>query len=48
MLSEYLTQQYEQIEDMLDSNHKSIAQQEKDQGKKRISGFFFLFLLLLE
>lgn len=32
MLSEYLTQQYEQIEEILDSNHKNIAQQEKDQG----------------
>ncbi|KAG0296744.1 hypothetical protein BGZ96_008604 [Linnemannia gamsii] len=31
MLSEYLTQQYEQIEDILDSNHKSITQQESDQ-----------------
>ncbi|KAF9144562.1 hypothetical protein BGX30_012361 [Mortierella sp. GBA39] len=31
MLSEYLTQQYEQIEEILDSNHKTIAQQEKDQ-----------------
>ncbi|KAG9070846.1 hypothetical protein KI688_008387 [Linnemannia hyalina] len=31
MLSEYLTQQYEQIEEVLDSNHKTIAQQEKDQ-----------------
>ncbi|KAF9545412.1 hypothetical protein EC957_010942 [Mortierella hygrophila] len=31
MLSEYLTQQYEQIEEILDSNHKTIALQEKDQ-----------------
>lgn len=36
MLSEYLTQQYEQIEDILDSNHKFITQQEKDQGRKCI------------
>lgn len=32
MLSEYLTQQYEQIEEILDSDYKTIAQQEKDQG----------------
>ncbi|KAF8944955.1 hypothetical protein BGZ47_003459 [Haplosporangium gracile] len=31
MLSEYLTQQYEQIEEILDSNHKAIARQEKVQ-----------------
>ncbi|KAF9150418.1 hypothetical protein BG015_007767 [Linnemannia schmuckeri] len=33
MLSEYLTQQYEQIEEILDSNHQAIARQEKDQGR---------------
>ncbi|KAG0076349.1 hypothetical protein BGZ90_008821 [Linnemannia elongata] len=31
MLSEYLSQQYEQIEEIVASSHKNIAQQEKDQ-----------------
>lgn len=32
MLSEYLSQQYEQIEEIVASSHKNIAQQEMDQG----------------
>ncbi|KAF9913123.1 hypothetical protein EC991_003582 [Linnemannia zychae] len=34
MLSEFLTQHYEQIEETLASNYKTIAQQEKDQDMK--------------
>ncbi|KAF9135107.1 hypothetical protein BGW39_004739 [Mortierella sp. 14UC] len=44
MLSEFLTQHYEQIEESLASNYKIIAQQEKDQGTQLLQEQIISFL----